>query len=171
MRFGRVTGVLLLAALISPAAALAQTSMGGVNGTVTDASGSVLPGATVTLVNAATDVRAVRVTNEAGHFTFVNVRPGSYTLSVELEGFARAEVSPFTVGVNETLARGVMLQIGQLTETTTVTAQSELLQSTTAELGNVVEEKVIRQLPTQGRNFTQLLLLSPGVAPVSRGQG
>ena len=171
MRFGRVTGVLLLAALISPAAALAQTSMGGVNGTVTDASGSVLPGATVTLVNAATNVQAVRVTNEAGHFTFVNVRPGSYTLSVELEGFARAEVSPFTVGVNETLARSVTLQIGQLTETTTVTAQSELLQSTTAELGNVVEEEVIRQLPTQGRNFTQLLLLSPGVNPVSTAQG
>ena len=171
MRFGRVTGLLLLVTLIPPVSAFAQTSMGGVSGTITDPSGSVIPGATVTLVNEGTNVQNVDVTNDAGYFAFVNVRPGTYVLAVELEGFTRTEVSPFVVGVNETVAQNIALAIGQLTETTTVTARSELLQSSTAELGNVVEEHVIRELPTQGRNFTQLLLLSPGVNPVSTAQG
>jgi Carboxypeptidase regulatory-like domain/TonB dependent receptor len=171
MRLARVGDLLLVMTLIVPLPALAQTSMGAVNGTVSDASGSALPGATVTLVNQATNVRSVQVTNDSGHFTFVNVRPGTYLLTVERDGFSRTEVSAFTIGVNETLSHQLMLEIGQLTETTTVTARSELLQASTAELGNVVEEKVIRQLPTQGRNFTQLLLLSPGVNPVSTAQG
>ena len=75
------------------------------------------------------------------------------------------------MGVNETVARNVTLSVGDVTETVEVTAQSELLQTTSAELGNVVEEKVIRGVPLQGRNFTQLLLLTPGVNPVSTAQG
>jgi outer membrane receptor protein involved in Fe transport len=170
MSLRKVAGLILTVSM-APAFASAQTSMGGVSGTVTDSTGAVVPGATVTLVNEATEVQAVRQSSASGHYTFVNVRPGRYRLTVELTGFNKAEVAPFTVGVNETVGRSVSLSVGNTTETVEVTAQSELLQTGSAELGHVVEEKVIRDVPLQGRNFTQLLLLSPGVNPISTAQG
>ena len=86
-------------------------------------------------------------------------------------GFSTAKVPTFAVGVNETVARNVALQVGAATETVTVTAQSELLQTSSVGLGHVVDQKVIRELPLQGGNFTPLLLLSPGVNPISTAQG
>ena len=90
------TGILCLAALLATASATAQTSMGGVSGMVVDSSGARVPGATVTLTNTATSVASVRQTNDSGFYTFVNVRPGSYTLMVELQGFTKASVEAFT---------------------------------------------------------------------------
>jgi hypothetical protein len=171
MRLGKATALFLLAMFAAPAALRAQSSMGTVSGTVTDSTGAVVPGATVTLTNESTNIQNERATDPAGFFTFVNVRPGPYTLTVELAGFNKAQVPTFMVGVSQSVGRNVTLQVGVATETVEVTAQNELLQTTTAELGNVVEEKVIRDLPLQGRNFTQLLLLTPGVNPVSTAQG
>jgi outer membrane receptor protein involved in Fe transport len=171
MSLGRSWRLVLAVTLLFGGRALAQSSMGAVNGTVTDTTGAAVPGATVTLTNQGTNIHAERVTNSAGFFAFVNVRPGTYTLSVELSGFNKAQLAAFSVGVNETVARNVGLKVGAVTETLEVTAQSELLQTSTAELGNVVEERVIKGVPLQGRNFTQLLLLSPGVNPVSTAQG
>jgi outer membrane receptor protein involved in Fe transport len=172
MRARNLTWLLpVLMVLAASSAAVAQTSMGGVNGIVTDSSGAVLPGATVTLTNDATNIQAVRHTDDSGYFTFVNVRPGTYTLLVELQGMKTAQIAGFTVGVNETVARNVTLDVGDVSEVVQVAGRSELLQSSTAELGNVVEERVIRDLPLQGRNFTSLLLLTPGVNPVSTAQG
>ena len=165
------SGLFCLAALLATASATAQTSMGGVSGMVVDSSGARVPGATVTLTNTATNVSNVRQTNDSGFYTFVNVRPGSYTLTVELQGFSKASLETFNVAVNETVARNVTLQVGALTETTVVKSQSDLIQTSSAELGTVVEERVIRDLPLQGRNFTQLLLLTPGVNPISTAQG
>ena len=161
----------VLALLGLSAAAFAQTSMGGVSGTVTDAAGALVQGATVTLVNQETNVTAVRQANDNGYFVFVNLRPGRYTLSVEHAGFSTTRLAPFAVGVGESVAQNVSLRVGEITESVEVTAQSELLQASTATLGNVVEERVIRSMPLQGRNFTQLLLLTPGVNPVSTAQG
>jgi outer membrane receptor protein involved in Fe transport len=153
------------------AGALAQSSMGTVSGTVTDTAGAVVPGASVMLVNQDTNVQSSRLTNSDGHFVFVNARPGTYTLTIQLTGFATAKLPPFTVGVNETVARNVTLKVGAVEENVEVTAQSELLQSSTSELGNVIEEKVIKDMPLQGRNFTQMMVLTPGVNPVSTAQG
>ncbi len=86
MSLGKAACLLLLLALVAPASAVAQTSMGVVNGTVTDTTGGLVPGATVTLVSEATNVQSVRQTNQNGYFVFVNVRPGTYTLTVELRG-------------------------------------------------------------------------------------
>ena len=169
---GRATCLLLLLlALIAPPWAAAQTSMGGVNGTVTDSTGAVVPGATVTLVSEATNVQSVRQTNQNGYFVFVNVRPGTYALTVELSGMKTARVSGFVVSVNQTVTHNIGLEVGAVSEVVHVTARSELLQTSSAELGNVIEEKVIAEMPLQGRNFTQLLVLTPGVNPVSTAQG
>jgi len=129
MSIGKATVLLVVATLVAPGLALAQTSMGTVNGTVTDSTGAVVPGATVTLANPATNVRSERQTDHSGYFTFVNVRPGPYTLTVELSGFNKAQVAAFNVRVNETVARNVALTVGSATETVEVTAQSELLQT------------------------------------------
>ncbi|HSL22459.1 MAG TPA: TonB-dependent receptor [Vicinamibacterales bacterium] len=171
MSLRKATGMCVLVALIAPASAFAQSSMGAVDGTVKDSTGGVVPGAAVTLTNEATNISFVRQTNESGYFIFVNVRPGSYALTVELEGLKTARLASLTVGVSETVTRNVTLEVGPLAETVEVTGQSELLQTSSAGLGNVVPEKMIRQLPMQGRNFTPLFLLTPGVNPVSTAQG
>src|SRR5688572_14151791 len=157
--------------LIGGASTFGQSSMGTVVGTVTDSSGGVIPGANVTLSSRDTGIASTRVSNDSGHFTFINVRPASYELTIELSGFSTAKVAPFAVGVNETVARNVSLQVGATTEVVTVIAQSELLQTSSVGLGHVIEQKVIRELPIQGGNFTPLLLLSPGVNPISTAQG
>ena len=171
MNQSRVLLGLLIILLAAASPVLAQSSMGTVDGTVTDTGGGVIPGATVTLVNVATNVQAVRQTNESGYFIFVSVRPGTYELTIELAGLKTARVAPFAVGVNETVARKVALEVGNVSETVTVVATSPLLQTATAELGHVIDQRVISELPMQGRNFTTLLLLSPGVNPVSTAQG
>jgi hypothetical protein len=171
MSLAKVRRLVVLLTLLVPGILRGQTSMGTVNGVVSDSTGAVVPGATVTLLNRETGIPSERVTSPAGRYTFVNVRPGAYALTVEVAGFNKAHLADFAVGVNETVARNVTLTVGEVTETVEVTTQSELLQTQTAELGNVVEERVIRSVPLQGRNFTQLLLLSPGVNPVSSAQG
>ena len=167
----RLVCFVVLLSVIGVANAFAQSSMGTVVGTVTDSSGAVIPGASVTLTSLDTAIAATRVSGDRGHFTFINVRPGSYEITVELTGFSTAKVPSFAVGVNETVARNVSLQVGAASETITVTAQSELLQTSSVGLGHVIEQKVIRELPMQGGNFTPLLLLSPGVNPISTAQG
>ena len=161
----------VLLSLLGATTAFAQSSMGTVVGTVSDPSGGVVPGASVTLTSVDTSISSTRVTNDSGYFTFINVRPGNYELTIELTGFSMAKVPSFAVGVNETVARNVSLQVGAATETVTVTGLSELLQTSSVGLGHVVEQKVIRDLPIQGGNFTPLLLLSPGVNPISTAQG
>ena len=160
---------LLLGCDVAPADA--QTSMGTVTGTVSDSSGGVLPGANVTLTNEDTNIAATRVTNDHGFFSFVNVRPGNYVLVVELSGFITARMASFVVGVNEAVARNITMQVGGTTEAVVVSAQSEMLQTSATGLGHVVDQRVIRDLPLSGGNFTPLLLLSPGVNPISTAQG
>ncbi len=119
--------LLLVVLLLSPVSGSAQTSMGAVNGTVTDTTGGVLPGATATLVNSETGIETVRVSNESGYFTFINVRPGRCSLTVELQGLKTARISDFTVGVNENVARNLTLEVGQISEVVEVRIQFELL--------------------------------------------
>src|ERR671922_1975000 len=111
-----VSILIALIALISAAPASAQTSMGTVEGTVTDSSGSVVPGATVTLANVATNVEAVRQTNQSGYYVFVSVRPGTYRLTIELQGLRTVKIAPFVVGVNETVSRNARLEVGTVSE-------------------------------------------------------
>jgi outer membrane receptor protein involved in Fe transport len=90
---------------------------------------------------------------------------------VELQGFQTAQVPTFSVGVGQTVTQNITLRVGEVTQTMEVVAEAPLLSASSAELGVVVEEKVIHNLPLNGRNFTQLLLLTPGVNPVSVAQG
>ena len=157
--------------LTAPSMLFGQTSFGAVNGTVTDTTGAVVVEAAVRLLHQATNIEARARTNANGYFTFVNVKPGDYILSVEVTGFKAAHVPAFNVGVGQTITQNVRLEVGQVTQTLEVVSESPLLQPSSSELGHVVQSEVVQNLPLNGRNFTQLLLLSPGVNPVSVAQG
>src|SRR5437868_9044154 len=163
----------LLAALLALCAAslmYGQSAAGGVNGTVSDPARAAVPGATVTLRNVATNIETTAMTNGNGFFTFVNVQPGQYNLTVKTAGFRAAQVPEFTVGVNQTVTQDMALTIGAVNETVTVQAQGELIQQSSAELGSVISQKAVQDLPLNGRNFTQLLTLTPGATPVTTSQ-
>ena len=102
---------------------------------------------------------------------FRNLQPGLYTLQVSADGFKTAAVPGFPVEVNQTVTRAVTLEIGVVTETVEVVAGAEMVQQSSAELGEVISEAAVRDLPLNGRNFTQLMTLTPGATPVSTAQG
>jgi len=169
MRLLRILA-LLTVVLASGTSALGQTATGEVNGTITDPAGAVLSAATATLVNQATNIEVRAQANPDGHFIFVNVKPGRYLLRVDAKGFKTVETSTFDVGVSQTVTEDVSLVLGEVSEAVQVTASAELVQRSSSELGTVIAEKTVADLPLNGRNFTQLLTLTPGVTPVSTSQ-
>jgi len=166
----KIAIVTLLLTLVSAVALQAQTATGEVNGTVTDPNGAAVPGATVKLINQATKGETEATTNQSGYFTFVNLKPASYTLMVETKGFKKSLTNAFALGVSETVTQNVSLSVGEMSEVVEVAAGSELVQSSSSELGSVINERTVEDLPLNGRNFTQLLILTPGVTPVSTSQ-
>jgi hypothetical protein len=160
--------VLLLTALSFPS--YSQLSTGTITGVVSDSTGAIVPQATATLKNVETMIERRTVTNSAGNYSFTNVPPGSYTMQISTPGFRVNQVAEFVLAVNQTLTIDSMLEVGNLEQAVQVEAAAERLQSSTAELGAVVDQKQVADLPLNGRNFTQLLSLTPGVAPVSVAQ-
>src|SRR5438876_4879798 len=124
----------------------------------------------VKLINQATKGETEATTNQSGYFTFVNLKPASYTLMVETKGFKKSLTNAFALGVSETVTQNVSLSVGEMSEVVEVAAGSELVQSSSSELGSVINERTVEDLPLNGRNFTQLLTLTPGVTPVSTSQ-
>src|SRR5438046_6394891 len=170
MRVVKLAGMILGSFFLASAAVHAQTAVGEVNGTVADSSEAIVAGATVTLTNQATGIVDKATTNSDGHFVFINVKPGQYVLEAESSGFKSTRVSPFTVGVNQTVTQTVRLELGAITETVTVSAEAVMLERSSSELGTVISEQAISNIPLNGRNCTQRLTLTPGVTPVSTSQ-
>src|SRR5256885_8072206 len=156
--------------VFSAVAVLAQLSTASLNGVVRDATGAVVPKASVTLHNSDTGVERNAVTNDSGTYVFSDINPGRYTLKVSAPSFSTKQVSGFVLAVNQTATIDVSLAAGAQTEVISVEATTEQLQVSTAELGTVIATKQVNDLPLNGRNFTQLLSLTPGVAPISVGQ-
>ena len=155
----------LMICFIASASAFGQSTTGGVNGTITDTTGAVVPGTAVTLSNVETGVEVTTEANVSGFFVFVNVQPGNYTLVSEQTGFKSAVLPTFNVGVNQTVTQNIALEVGSVTETIEVMAQAEQLQQSTSELGTVIGVKEVEDLPLNGRNFTQLLTLTRAQRP------
>ncbi len=170
MRALRQILILLSFILFSSITGLAQTATGEVNGTVSDPNAAAVAGAAVKLINQATKSESATTTNQSGYFTFVNLKPASYVLMVEATGFKKSVTSVFTLGVTETLTQNVSLAVGEMSEVVEVAAGTELVQSSSSELGTVITQRTIEDLPLNGRNFTQLLTLIPGATPVSTSQ-
>ena len=129
-----------------------------------------IPGAKVTLRNVDTNVERVTVSNATGDYFFSSVPPARYTLTFSAPSFQTETISAFEVAVAQAVTINATLQIGDVSETVTVEATGTQVESSTAQLGTVIDEKAVNDLPLNGRNFTQLLTLTPGVTPISTGQ-
>ena len=155
---------LLLALAISVNPGWSQaTSEATVAGLVTDAQNAVIPAAEVRLRNAQTSLNLVTNTNEAGRYIFVNVQPGSYTITVTKPGFAVTELSDQKVAVGASLTLNVALQIGTASTVVevTATAVAELMTSSAA-VGTTISGDSILSLPNLGRDVSTLAVLQPG---------
>src|SRR5881396_4453400 len=155
--------------LVMAAAALAQTATSRITGTVGDASGALVPGAMVTAKNEATGVTYTQMTTEAGLYGFPSLPVGTYTITVALPGFKTANKTGNILEVNTPLVINMSLEVGGITETVSIAAEAEVLQTSNATLGNVVERKAIVDLPLNGRNPLALLVMEPGVVQRSAG--
>src|SRR5436190_17094401 len=151
-------------------AAYGQLSTATITGIVRDSSGGVVVPAKVALRNVDTSVERSTVSNAAGNYLFLNVNPGRYQIETSAAGFKASKLTDVTLAVNQTATLDVILEVGALEQTVSVEASAAEIESSTAELGTVVAEKQVVDLPLNGRNFTQLLSLTPGVAPVSVSQ-
>jgi hypothetical protein len=147
----------------------AQT-LGTITGEVKDSSGAVLPGATVTVVNKATNATRTTSSNEVGLFDFPAIPPGSYTVKSELDGF-RLGSRDVDVQVQQTVRVDFALELGTVAENVTVTGVSPLVETSNATIGTVIENRRIVELPLNGRNYLQLVALSPNVSAEFAGPG
>jgi hypothetical protein len=162
----RRTGIaLILAFALVPCTAFAQITTATVSGTVKDAQGAVVPGATVTLTS---DTRGVKVaetvTNSTGGFVFPNTTADTYTVQVSMSGFKTLKTSGLIVSPGDRLVLPTMtLEVGQREEAVVVVGESPLVQAASGERSFTVPTKSVESLPIQSRNFRDLALFTPGV--------
>jgi hypothetical protein len=154
-------GVLLLVTPFVPTAA-AQTA-GTISGTVSDASGAVMPGVTVTVRNTGTGLVRTAITGAEGRYAIPALPPGTYDLRAELAGFKPHVRQGVVLDIAQTLALNLSLQIGDLAIEDVVIGVTPLVNTSTSELSYHVGSDAIEQLPLNGRNYTDLALLQPGV--------
>ena len=164
---------LSLACLLLSLPAAAQTSTTGVvQGTVTDPQGAVVSTAEVKLLDPTTNRSQVERTSNDGLYVFVNVPPGIYTVTVAKTGFRTNRVEDLKVEVNKSYTVNFTLELGQMTEVVQVQAGvGAELQTTDAQVGNVVQTRVLRSLPTLGRSTLELTSLQPTTTPGGFGSG
>ena len=163
--------LMLFLALVGllPRIARAQATA-SINGTVYDTSGAVVPDAAVVLHSKSTNLNRMVSTNSAGVYVIPDVQPGDYDLKITKDGFKAAVQSNVTLLVNQTATVDVALATGSVNETVVVAAETLALETSTSELGVAVVREQVNDLPLNGRNFTQLLNLTPGVSTVNVSQ-
>ncbi len=166
--FNSLLELLLVVLLLTPSA-LAQ-GRAGISGRVTDQSGAAVSGAKVELTNPATSEGRSAVTDSDGAFQFFPLSPGRYNLEVRANGFKKYMQANVTLQVDERLAIDPALEVGGVQETVNVTDQPSLINTHDATVRGIVDARRMADLPLNGRNALQLMLLSPGVLP-SPGSG
>ena len=142
-----------------------SASTGSLFGLVTDPTGAAVVGAAVTLTDTSTGLSRTADSNETGRYTFVNVAPGKYDLSITKKGFAAVKMAGQTVEVGKTVAVDATLRVGATTEVVEVQASDVILETMNAEVGNTVTSLTIDNLPSLGRDVSTFIALQPGVSP------
>jgi hypothetical protein len=159
----------LLAALAVPAAVHAQIDTATIVGTVRDQSGGVLPGVTITATQEGTGTMASTVTGASGQYVFPSLKVGRYTITAELAGFKRAVQRDVELNVQARVEVNFQLDVGELAEEVVVSGRAEVLQTQSADIGNVIDERQVRDLPLLGRRYSELAFLTPGVVVAPAG--
>src|SRR5579862_1429134 len=154
--------LLLCAAFASAPIVSAQTAdTGALAGTITDPSGSAVPDAAIKVVNEATGDTHEFASQSNGSYLAPLLLPGTYRMEVSKTGFKTAVLNGVAVSVTETGTTNVRLQGGEISQSVTVNAQPDILQTNSPALGHVTDEKTVENLPLVTRNYTQILGLSP----------
>lgn len=155
--------VVLGLCLICSTLVSAQSTGGRILGRVADSSGAVLSGVKVTATNQATGVSRTSQSNDSGDYAFVDIPVGTYDVKFEQAGFTSSVRKSITLEINQVLTLNMTLQIGQTRETVEVTSDAPLVDTTSTQLGAVVNDRAVSQLPLNSRDTYQLLSLQPGV--------
>lgn len=160
----------MIAFLTLPAASHAQTTNGLVTGQITDSTNAVVVGAQVTITNQSTAEVRSAVSGSDGTYIVPQLPPGIYSLTVTKQGFAAIKRQDVQLQVNQSITLNFQLGISSSTQTVEVTGAPPALNTTSATVGEVIGEQATVDLPLNGREFTELTLLTPGVAPVTTSQ-
>ena len=160
----RIGIVLLIVFLGAPSIARAQTTA-SVSGRVQDASGAVLPGVLVTARQPDTGFERTATSDADGRYALPSLPSGAYELRAELQGFRTLVRQGIRLAIGDTVSVDLVLEVGGVTEALTVTAETPAVNTRAGELSYLVDARAIEQLPLNGRNYTDLALLQPGVLP------
>jgi len=156
--------------LIAPLVALGQLSNASLTGVITDASGAVIPGVEVTALQVETNTSFQAVTNSGGRYAFLNLPTGHFTITAKYKGFQTIERSGVLLSVNQAANLNLTMPPGTTTTVVNVSAQAPLINATNSTIGTQLTTKEINDLPINGRNYTQLLALTPGSTPIDVSQ-
>jgi Carboxypeptidase regulatory-like domain/TonB dependent receptor len=159
------SAILALCLSVWPVSAHGQQETATILGTVTDGTGAIVPGASVTVTNVQTNISLTTQTDARGAYVVPSLKPGEYSLTVEISGFQKTVRSGVVLQVAQVARIDLTLQTGQLSETVEVVGSSPILETQTSSRGAVIDQKQIVELPLNGRDYNQLALLSPGVLP------
>src|SRR5262245_13915453 len=147
--------------VVLPVFAQTQANMSGV---IHDSSGAVIPGVSVTVTNPATNFARSAISNEAGVYNVPGLQPGRYNIKVELPGFRTITQNDVELQIQQSARFDFTLQIGEISQTVEVLGTAALIATENATVGTVIENKRIVEMPLNGRNFLQLVAISPNVS-------
>ncbi|MBL8221834.1 MAG: carboxypeptidase regulatory-like domain-containing protein, partial [Bryobacterales bacterium] len=159
----------LLMMLCLPVLSYSQTVAGQVSGLVVDASGAAVPGVVVTVTDLDRAVTVTGTSTDAGFYVVTPVPPGRYRVSTEKQGFRSFLLEPLPIATQQKATVNITLEVGSVSESVTVAGSAQLIETSTATLSGVVENKRIIDLPLNGRNFTQLASLLPNAITSTSG--
>jgi hypothetical protein len=156
-------GKLLLLAALAVSSSWAQVTTGTILGVVKDASGAVVPGAKVRVVNEDTNIGVDVMVNSNGDYVAPNLTPAVYTVHVEAPGFKKFSIAHITLQLSGTSRQDIHLETGRLEQEVTVTAEAPVINSETSSISSVVDSHAVQNLPLDGRTLDNLVLFTPGM--------
>jgi len=167
MRVLRLVGFLIVLALFAPWPLYAQTDTGAIDGRVFDQQKGAMPGVSLTAKNTATGLTRTTVSGSTGTFHFEALPAGTYDVSAEIQGFSVQLRKGVIVQIGSSATVDFTMAVGNLTETVTVTGETPLVQTTRSDVGQVISQTLVENMPLNGRKFQDLSLLVPGTRPAN----
>ena len=164
-----LVSILTIVGVLSFVGVSAQQITGTIRGTVTDETGGVLPGVSVTAQNTGTGATREVITDDEGRYRLLQLNPGDYEVRAELAGFQTAVVEELSLSMTQEAVIPIILRVGEITERVVVSAEVALIETTTASVAALVDQRTIRDLPLNGRDFIQLAALQEGVVTPMSG--
>ena len=162
--FGALLFCLSLSVLI-PCAVAQTAGAGTITGTITDTSQAVIPNATVTVTNTDTGIVHTYTTNSAGLYVAPFLQPGHYTVTAEASSFGKVQATNLVLQVGQTLTIDLRMSVQSSATTVEVTSETPLVDVSKTEVSQLVDQKIIQNLPVNGRNWSDFVLLTPNVVP------